>query len=145
MEIIFFEKQRFIRPWPGSQSKQSNTKREDKKHEEQDNSRTQKQQQAAQESKKTSRERNPKKQSPPTQQTASSKRDQRKNEIKLECLIINPCAYLKLLLEELWHIKTLAQTKMMKIGDMERFKGNVEYLLQFIVNNLLKQETLVFH
>ncbi|KAK0602376.1 hypothetical protein LWI29_032707 [Acer saccharum] len=51
---------------------------------------------------------------------------------KLECLLINPCAYLKRLPEELWHIKTFNQMelwlpqpelkpKLREVEDMERY------------------------
>ncbi|KAK1580807.1 hypothetical protein Q3G72_000328 [Acer saccharum] len=51
---------------------------------------------------------------------------------KLECLLINPCAYLKHLPEELWHIKTFNQMelwlprqelkpKLREVEDMERY------------------------
>ncbi|KAI9186670.1 hypothetical protein LWI28_019696 [Acer negundo] len=51
---------------------------------------------------------------------------------KLECLLINPCAYLKQLPEELWHIKTFNQMelwsprpelkpKLREVEDMERY------------------------
>ncbi|KAK3199651.1 hypothetical protein Dsin_023066 [Dipteronia sinensis] len=51
---------------------------------------------------------------------------------KLECLLINPCAYLKRLPEELWHIKTFKQMelwsprpelkpKFREVEDMERY------------------------